>query len=99
MSYGADPAENGAEATLYSSTDTTEKEFAIAGNVARTSIRNNRWSAFVGAYQSREVPADLVPEYSLKSAMSLDGIFSPVSFYPTKFYSTYPLQKYQRKFY
>ena len=97
MPYGADPGENGAEAGLFNSSDIAEKEFVAAGNRARTSIRNNRWSAFVGMYQSREVPADLVPEYSLKSAMSLDGIFSPVSFYPTKFYSTYPLQKYQRK--
>lgn len=96
MPYGQDPGENGAEAGLYSAADTSNKPFADAGNPARASIRNSRWSTYVGIYQSKEVPADLLPEYSLKSAMSLDGIFSPVSFYPTKFYSTYPLQKYQQ---
>jgi len=96
MSYGKDPGDNSAEAGLYSSTDNSIKEFADTTNPARTSIRNSRWSTFVGLYESREAPADLLPEYAQKSAMSLDGIFSPVSFYPTKFYSTYPLQKYQR---
>jgi len=96
MPYGQDPGENQTEKNLYALNDTSQKEFAEAGNPARSSIRNSRWSTYVGIYQSKEAPADLVKEYSLKSAMSLDGIFSPVSFYPTKFYSTYPLQKYQR---
>lgn len=96
MPYGQDPGENKTERDLYALNDMALKEFAEAGNPARSSIRNSRWSTYVGIYQSKEAPADLVKEYSLKSAMSLDGIFSPVSFYPTKFYSTYPLQKYQR---
>jgi hypothetical protein len=96
MPYGQDPGENGEEAGLYSSTDDAVKAFDQAGNPARTSRRNSRWSTYVGIYQSKEAPADLLPEYSLKSAMSLDGIFSPVSFYPTKFYSTYPLRQYPR---
>ena len=109
MPFGLDPGENQAEAALYNASPYNEqtgvtadptksdgKGFTDAGNPARTSMRNSRWSTYVGIYQSKEVAADLVPEYSVKSAMSLDGIFSPVSFYPTKFYSTYPLQKYKR---
>jgi hypothetical protein len=96
MPYGLDPGENLSESIKYAAPDLAIKEYKDAGNPARTSIRNNRWSTYVGVYQSNEAPADLLPEYSLKSAMSLDGIFSPVSFYPTKFYSTYPMQKYPR---
>ena len=99
MQYGLDPGDNQAEATLYNQEAEEEddkKGFTDAGNPARTSMRNNRWSTYVGIYQSKEVAADLVPQYDLKSAMSLDGIFSPVSFYPTKFSSTYALQKYKR---
>ena len=96
MPYGKDPGENLDEKNLYEATGTADKEFVDSDNPARTSLRNSRWSTYVGIYQSKEVAADLVPEYSVKSAMSLDGIFSPVSFYPTKFSSTYPLQKYKR---
>lgn len=96
MTYGRDPGENEEEKNLYAAPNTSNQPFADAQNPIRASMRNNRWSTYVGMYQSKEAPADLVREYSLKSAMSLDGIFSPVSFYPTKFYSTYPLQKYQQ---
>jgi DNA-directed RNA polymerase subunit RPC12/RpoP len=96
MPYGLDPGDDNSERIKYASTNQDIKEFKDAENPSRTSIRNSRWSTYVGVYQSKEAPADLLPEYSLKSAMSLDGIFSPVSFYPTKFYSTYALQKYPR---
>lgn len=94
MVYGKDPGDDSSESTRFAATNTNESDFDISDNPARTTIRNARWSTYVGIYQPKELAADLLPEFSLKSAMSLDGIFSPVSFYPTKFYSTYPLRKY-----
>lgn len=34
--------------------------------------------------------------YAKKSVMSLDGIFSPISLYPTPYFSTFPITKYRR---
>ena len=45
-------------------------------------------------YMSDEVGAELIKEYSNKAAMSLDGIFSPVSFYPTPYNSTFAMSSY-----
>lgn len=50
-----------------------------------------RHETHAGMYMKSEIVAELVPEYGRKSAMSMDGIFSPVSFYPTDFGSTYAL--------
>lgn len=55
-----------------------------------------RWRTYVGNYMDKEAMTELAHSYNLKSAMSWDGIFSPVSFYPTKAYSTYSLLKYIR---
>jgi hypothetical protein len=35
-------------------------------------------------------------EWAAKSVMSLDGIFSPISFYPTPYGTTYPIAPYKR---
>ena len=56
-----------------------------------------RWRTYVGSYMESEAATELANAYNMKSAMSWDGIFSPVSFYPTKSYSTYNLLKYIRK--
>ena len=52
------------------------------------SIRNHHWA---GIITGDEIGSELFEDYSSKSAMSLDGILSPVSFYPTKQNGTYPL--------
>mgnify|MGYP003337402259 CR=1 FL=1 len=48
-------------------------------------------------YQKTELGDFLQKDYGTKSAMSLDGIFSPVSFYPTNNLSTFPFSKYKKQ--
>jgi len=52
----------------------------------------------VALYDPQEIPRTLLsPEnYTSLSVMSLDGIFSPISFYPTAYGTTYPLSPYPR---
>jgi hypothetical protein len=45
---------------------------------------------------SREVPKTLAGDYENTSMMSLDGILSPISFYPTENFRTYHITKYPR---
>jgi hypothetical protein len=52
----------------------------------------------VGIFDSKEVSRELNTAYSSKSMMSLDGFFSPISFYPTPHQSTVSYVKYDRKF-
>jgi hypothetical protein len=42
-------------------------------------------------YMPSEILSELSKEYDSKAAMSMDGFFSPISFYPTLFGSTYSL--------
>jgi len=42
-------------------------------------------------YMPNEILSELSKEYDSKSVMSMDGFFSPISFYPTVFGSTYSL--------
>lgn len=48
----------------------------------------------VGLFDPKEVPREMAASYSLKSFMSLDGFYSPVSFYPTKWGHTVPYSKF-----
>jgi len=48
-----------------------------------------RYKTSVGLYQLKEVDAQIKKDHGLQSMMSIDGIFSPVSFYPTFKNSTY----------
>lgn len=66
-------------------------------SVYKGMLSDVRWRTYVGSYMEKEAVTELGNAYNLKSAMSWDGIFSPVSFYPTKAYSTYSLLKYIRK--
>lgn len=43
-----------------------------------------------------ELPREISAGYACKSYMSLDGIFSPISFYPTPHGATYHIAKYNR---
>jgi hypothetical protein len=56
-----------------------------------------RYRTNVGLYETKEVSAQLKKDYGLQSVMSLDGIFSPVSFYPTLKNSTFSLGLYNTK--
>jgi hypothetical protein len=47
-------------------------------------------------YDVNEVAKEFKEGYASKSFMSLDGILSPISFYPTPFSSTYNVTKYPR---
>jgi len=60
-------------------------------------MKDIRWRTYVGAFTDKEALPEIKNQYNLKSMMSLDGIFSPVSFYPSKYNSTYSLLKYFRK--
>jgi hypothetical protein len=53
--------------------------------------QSNRTFNWVGAFQTREALAELTYNYQSKAMMSLDGIFSPVSFLPTSNLGTYPI--------
>lgn len=48
----------------------------------------------VNIQSNNEVPTELGLQYSAKSMMSLDGIFSPISFYPTPYSATFNITKY-----
>jgi hypothetical protein len=50
----------------------------------------------VGLFDSKEVPREMTSSYSLKSFMSLDGFYSPVSFFPTKWGHTVPYTKFEK---
>ena len=47
-------------------------------------------------YDEQEMTALLTSEYDRRSFMSLDGLLSPISFYPTPYASTYPITLYDR---
>lgn len=51
----------------------------------------------VGIFEAKEVSRELSTNYSSKSMMSLDGFFSPVSFYPTLHNATKSFVKYDTK--
>jgi hypothetical protein len=48
-----------------------------------------RYKTSVGLYELKEVDAQIQNDHGLQSMMSIDGIFSPVSFYPTLKNSTF----------
>ena len=55
-----------------------------------------RQTTNVGVQDLRELPRELKDDYSRKSIMSLDGLFSPVSFYPTPYGATFNVSLYPR---
>jgi hypothetical protein len=56
----------------------------------------SRMKTLAQIYQISELDNFLQQDYGSKAAMSLDGLFSPVSFYPTDNLSTFSLSKYER---
>ena len=61
-----------------------------------TMVKDLRHSATVNIYQSKERGLSEQADYGNKAFMSLDGIMSPVSFYPTKYNSCYSMAKWPR---
>ena len=65
---------------------------------AESSVRNlhyhSRMKTQVGLYEQKDAHAEMNAQYGLKSVMSLDGLLSPVSFYPTLHNSTFNFSKY-----
>jgi len=55
-----------------------------------------RYVGDIGLYETDEAPRELLTDYDRKSIMSLDGILSPISFYPSPYGSTYNITKYPR---
>jgi len=76
--------------------DDSSKNGSITGdsNGINQNKKNLRYNTFVGIYPTKEIAVEMNAEYANKSLMSLDGLFSPVSFYPTLFNTTYPLVPY-----
>jgi len=87
LPYCGDPGLNSKEyKTLLDSVqpDNLKKE----GEYLHTITRTKNW---VGAFETSESLAELSSQYNSKSVMSFDGIFSPVSFYPTYNLGTYSI--------
>jgi hypothetical protein len=55
-----------------------------------------RYLTNVAVQDIQELPREFKDDYDRKSFMSLDGILSPISFYPTPYGSTYSITKYPR---
>jgi len=53
-----------------------------------------RYKTSVGLYERKEADSELNKQFGLNSAMSLDGLLSPISFYPTLRNSTFAYSLY-----
>jgi hypothetical protein len=69
----------------------------ILGSTQYTPTDMIRQLTYSALYDVEEVPKELVQNYDKKSFMSLDGLLSPISFYPTEFSATYHATKYPRE--
>jgi hypothetical protein len=90
IKFGNDPGDDsktwaGGEGStnsgLYLSDNTTIPALSLA----------TRYRTDVGIFEDKEVNAQIHQDYGLQGMMSLDGIFSPVSFYPTFKNSTFSM--------
>lgn len=59
-----------------------------------TLLNTIKYRTDVGMHELKEVRTQLDQDYGMQSAMSLDGLLSPISFYPTHKHSTYSYAKY-----
>ena len=64
------------------------------GSDASGMIRNKQMESWAGLFMAEEVGPELLQGYNVKSAMSLDGLLSPVSFYATPYHSTHNLSNF-----
>lgn len=84
LRYGADPGDNADSASEF------------AAKPYETLFKMHKRRTFVGSYQPAEAKTELSKDYAMKSVMSMDGLFSPVSFYPTWASSTYHMLLYDK---
>ena len=84
LNIGQDPGEGPGVLAAFNNTQT-----AIPTLI---DMRTNK--TYVGNFMPKEAISQLRNNYNNKSAMSLDGIFSPVSFYPTMANTTFSLRKF-----
>lgn len=66
------------------------------GKNLETLYKKHTRRTFVAAYQPSDAVMEVPKAYEMKSLMSIDGLFSPVSFYPTMFGSTYSMMLYEQ---
>ena len=86
ITYGRDP---GNDKEIW-------KTGAITPSVASGISLQIRQETWIGSFKKEEAWDEMLKEFSSKSAMSLDGIYSPVSFYPTLYSSTFAMSSYPR---
>lgn len=89
--FGNSPTE-----VLIGKTVTTIKNPGIIGTASTEELmtKGKKQQTWAGMYKADEVVAELLSDYENKSLMSLDGIFSPVSFYPTSYNNTFSLSNF-----
>jgi hypothetical protein len=69
-----------------------------SGNFSIESFNNlKRHHHWAGIIPANEIGSELINDYDSKSAMSLDGILSPISFYPTRLNTTYGISDHSIK--
>jgi hypothetical protein len=69
----------------------------ILGTTDYTPTDMIRQLTYSSLYDVEEAAKELPKNYDQKSFMSLDGLLSPISFYPTEFCATYHTTKYPRE--
>lgn len=96
--YGTDPGHD--SATLNNndaSLDYRSRIYLKDSSVVAKLSENMRHRTDVALFEEKEAIAQIQQDYGLQGMMSLDGIFSPVSFYPTFKNSTYHFTLYDTK--
>jgi hypothetical protein len=69
-----------------------------AGPISSNVQKSLKQTATVTLQDFRETPRELMDNYNQKSIMSLDGLLSPISLYPTPHSSTFHVAKYDRQY-
>lgn len=70
----------------------TSRPILGTGHVDYKQFPRSTTSVFLES--NSEIANELLNEYNNKSLMSLDGLFSPISFYPTPYSATFAITKY-----
>ena len=71
----------------------TETPDTLTEAINKLSLQG-RYKTSVGLYERKEADSELNKQFGLNSAMSLDGLLSPISFYPTLRNSTFAYSLY-----
>lgn len=71
-----------------------ERPYDLSNSIPLTPLNFPRSQTNVNIASNSEAITELGEEYSIKSMMSLDGVFSPISFYPTPYSATFNITKY-----